>query len=41
MDHLNTIINERIKALRPRLMDTTRRNPLLNNAFTARAAAFV
>ena len=41
MDHLNTIINERIKALRPRLMDTTRRNPLLNNSFTARAAAFV
>lgn len=41
MDSLNSIVNQRIKALRPRLMDTTRRNPLLNNAVTARAAAFV
>lgn len=41
MDSLNSIVNQRIQALRPRLMDTTRRNPLLNNAVTARAAAFV
>ena len=41
MDSLNKIVNQRIQALRPRLMDTTRRNPLLNNAVTARAAAFV
>jgi very-short-patch-repair endonuclease/transcription elongation GreA/GreB family factor len=38
---LAEVVNQRIEILRPRLLDTTRRNPLINNAMSARTAAFV
>ncbi len=41
MSSLAALVNERIELLRPRLLDTTRRNPLINNVLTARTASFV
>jgi hypothetical protein len=41
MEEFSSLINERIEALRPKLLDTSRRNPLINNVLTARTAAFV
>lgn len=41
MGSLAELVNKRIAVLRPRLLDTTRRNPLVNNVMTARTAAFV
>ena len=35
------LIRDRIKALRPKLMDTSRRNPLVNNSLTSRSASFI
>ena len=35
------LIKEKIEALRPKLQDTTRRNPLINNVLSARSASFI
>jgi len=35
------LIQEKIEALRPKLQDTTRRNPLINNVLSARSASFI
>jgi len=36
-----SMINERIESLRKKLLDTTRRNPLINNSFTSKTSAFL
>ena len=41
MSDLKQLINERIEALRPKLQDTTRRNPLINNRLRATSASFL
>ena len=41
MSGLTTLVNQRIEALRPKLLDTTRRNPLVNNQITAKTATYV
>ena len=41
MNEFSSLINERIEALRPKLQDTSRRNPLVNNVLNARSASFV
>jgi hypothetical protein len=41
LNSLTALVNQRIELLRPRLLDTTRRNPLINNALSARTASFV
>ncbi len=41
MNDLAGFVNERIEALRPKLQDTSRRNPLINNVLTARSASFI
>jgi len=41
MDSFSDLINERIEALRPKLQDTSRRNPLINNVLSAKSASFV
>ena len=41
MDSLNDLINKRIEAMRPKLMDMTRRNPLLKNVFSPSSASFI
>ena len=35
------LIKEKILSLRPKLMDTSRRNSLINNTMSARAASFI
>ena len=35
------LVNDRIEARRPRLLDTSRRNPRGNNVLTARTASYV
>ena len=35
------MVNEKIEGLRKKLLDTTRRNPLINNTFSARANSFL
>lgn len=41
MSDLTNLINRRIEAMRPKLQDTTRRNPLINNVLGARTASFI
>ena len=41
MDGFASLIKERIEALRPKLQDTSRRNPLINNVLNAKSASFV
>lgn len=41
MSDLSHLINLRIEAMRPKLQDTTRRNPLINNVLGARTASFI
>jgi transcription elongation GreA/GreB family factor len=41
MSSLDELVNERIKILRPRLLDVSRRNPLLNNVIAPRTAAYI
>lgn len=41
MSSLSNLVNERVAALRPRLLDTTRRNPLINNVLNARSGSYV
>lgn len=36
-----SLVNQRIEALRPKLLDTTRRNPLIQNTLTGRASSYV
>ena len=38
---LRELVNQRIEALRPRLLDTTRRNPLINNELTGRTNSYI
>ena len=40
-NHYRSIISERIEILRKKLLDTTRRNPLINNSFSPKTAAFL
>lgn len=40
-DNFANLIKERIEALRPKLQDTTRRNPLINNVLNAKPASFI
>jgi predicted transcriptional regulator len=37
----SNLINERIEAMRRKLQDTTRRNPLINNVLNAKSASFI
>lgn len=37
----NSLVNERIEALRPKLLDTTRRNPLIDNTLTGRSSSYI
>ena len=41
MSELKQLVNERIEALRPKLQDTSRRNPLINNVLTSKSASFL
>ncbi|SFR52645.1 DUF4011 domain-containing protein [Thiomicrospira sp. ALE5] len=41
MDSFSNLIKERIEALRPKLQDTSRRNPLINNVLNAKSATFI
>lgn len=41
MHQFADLIRDRIEVLRPKLMDTSRRNPLINNSLTSRSASFV
>jgi very-short-patch-repair endonuclease len=41
MSSLDRLVNERIEALRPKLLDTTRRNPLIQNTLTGRVSSYV
>ena len=41
MSSLSNLVNERVAALRPSLLDTTRRNPLINNVLNARSGSYV
>ena len=41
MSELKQLVNERIEALRPKLQDTSRRNPLINNTLTSKSASFL
>ena len=40
-EELTSLVNDRVRVLRPRLLDTTRRNPLINNVLSSRAASYV
>ena len=40
-EELASLVNDRVRVLRPRLLDTTRRNPLINNVLSSRAASYV
>lgn len=41
MNQFSNLINERIEAMRRKLQDTSRRNPLINNVLGAKSASFV
>jgi len=41
VNQFSNLINERIEALRRKLQDTSRRNPLINNVLNAKSAAFL
>lgn len=41
MNQFSNLINERIEAMRRKLQDTSRRNPLINNVLTAKSASFI
>lgn len=41
MNHFSNLINERIEAMRRKLQDTSRRNPLINNVLNAKSASFL
>lgn len=41
MNQFSNLINERIEAMRRKLQDTSRRNPLINNVLNAKSAAFI
>lgn len=41
MNQFSDLINERIEAMRRKLQDTSRRNPLINNVLNAKSASFI
>jgi len=41
MPDFTKLINDRIESLRPKLQDTSRRNPLINNVLSAKSASFI
>lgn len=41
MNQFSNLINERIEAMRRKLQDTSRRNPLINNTLNAKSASFI
>jgi len=41
MSSFGELVNDRIKTLRPRLLDVSRRNPLLNNVVAPRTGAYI
>jgi very-short-patch-repair endonuclease len=41
VNQFSTLINERIEAMRRKLQDTSRRNPLINNVLNAKSASFI
>lgn len=41
MNQFSNLINERIEAMRRKLQDTSRRNPLINNVLNAKSASFL
>lgn len=41
MSTFSDFVNERIESIRPKLQDTSRRNPLINNVLTSKSAAFI
>ena len=41
MESIAQFVNERIEKLRPKLQDTSRRNPLINNVLSAKTASFI
>ena len=41
MNQFSHLINERIEAMRRKLQDTSRRNPLINNVLNAKSASFI
>ena len=40
-NNYRSIISERIEVLRKKLLDTTRRNPLINNSFSPKTLSFL
>ncbi len=40
-NNYRSIISERIEVLRKKLLDTTRRNPLINNSFSPKTLTFL
>jgi very-short-patch-repair endonuclease len=41
VNQISNLINERIEAMRRKLQDTSRRNPLINNVLNAKSASFL
>ena len=41
MNQFSNLINQRIEAMRSKLQDTSRRNPLINNVLSARSASYI
>ena len=41
MNQFSNLINDRIEAMRRKLQDTSRRNPLINNVLNAKSASFI
>jgi very-short-patch-repair endonuclease len=41
VNQFSNLINERIEAMRRKLQDTSRRNPLINNVLNAKSASFI
>lgn len=41
MKDFSNLVNERIEAMRRKLQDTSRRNPLINNVLNAKSASFI
>lgn len=41
MNEITSLIKDKIESLRPKLQDTSRRNPLINNVLNAKSASFI
>jgi hypothetical protein len=41
VNQFSNLINQRIEAMRRKLQDTSRRNPLINNVLSAKSASYI